>query len=557
MDYNAECRDWNWESARLALPGRESDRGINMAHIAADQHDLAGHGASTAFITYSQSGNRQEITYTELAAFSNRVANVLIGLGVEPGERVFTLLGRQLELYLTALGTLKIHAVYCPLFSSFGPEPVRARMDLGNARVLVTTPMLYERKVTAIRSTLPNLEHVIVVGNTGDSPLAETLDFEDLVSSAADSFRIPETDPQTPALLHFTSGTTGTPKGALHVHEAIVSHHATARLALDLRADDTYWCTADPGWVTGISYGLLAPLSVGATAIIDQQEFNAQRWYELLESENVNVWYTAPTAIRMMRRSGTEIAARRRYPHLRHLASVGEPLEAESVNWGLEAFGLPFHDTWWQTETGAIMIGNYPGSDVCPGSMGRPFPGIEAAVVQRSRKGLEMIDDPNEPGELALRRGWPSMFRQYVGEASRYRESFVDDWYLSGDLVRRDEKGYFWFVGRADDAIQSAGHLIGPFEIERVMMEHPAVADVAAIGKPDPVAFEIVTVSVVAAPGYSESEALRRDLLAHGRRRLGPAVAPREITFRAELPKTPSGKVRRRELRSGNSEGPE
>lgn len=520
-----------------------------MAQVAVDRHVAAGRGDATAFVFRSAAGGRKEITYAQLATLSSRLANALVNLGVEPGDRVFSLLGRQLEVYLTALGALKMGAVFCPLFSSFGPEPVRARLHLGNARVLVTTELLYQRKVLPIRDALPDLEHIVITGSSGQETPATTLDFEVLMEAASDTLDPRPTDPQAPALLHFTSGTTGTPKGALHVHEAIVAHHATARLALDLRPDDVYWCTADPGWVTGISYGLLAPLSVGATAVVDQEEFDAGRWYEILETERVSVWYTAPTAIRLMRRQGIDLASRRTYPSLRHLASVGEPLEADAVTWGTEAFGAPFHDTWWQTETGAIMIANLPGTAVRPGSMGRPIPGVEAAAVRRTEQGIEIISGPDEPGELALRIGWPSMFHDYVGETARYDESFDDGWYLSGDLVRRDQDGYYWFVGRADDAIQSAGHLIGPFEVERVLMGHPAVADVVAYGKPDAIAFEVVTASVVLASGYAEEDSLRREILAHARRHLGPAVAPREITFRKELPRTPSGKVLRRALR--------
>ncbi len=545
--HDAEPQRWNWASARADLAS--ADGSLNMAQIAVDRHVAEGRGGATAFVFRSTAGGRRVITYDQLAALSNRLANVLTKLGVEPQDRVFSLLGRQPEVHLTALGALKMGAVFCPLFSSFGPEPVRARLHLGEARVLVTTELLYERKVLPIRDALPNLEHVILTGSGDQEAPASTLDFEALMEAASEDFEPLRTDPHTPALLHFTSGTTGKPKGALHVHDAIVAHHATARLALDLRPEDVYWCTADPGWVTGISYGLLAPLSVGATAVVDQEEFEAGRWYEILETENVSVWYTAPTAIRMMRRQGIDLAARRTYPSLRHLASVGEPLEADAVTWGRDIFGIPVHDTWWQTETGAIMIANLPGAAVRPGSMGKPLPGIEAAPVQRTAKGIEIIASPNEPGELALRVGWPSMFRDYVGETARYEQCITDGWYLSGDLVRRDEDGYYWFVGRADDAIQSAGHLIGPFEVEVVLLKHPAVADVVVYGRPDPIAFETVAASVVLSSGYTEDDATKRDILAHARRHLGPAVAPREITFSKELPRTPSGKVLRRAFR--------
>jgi acetyl-CoA synthetase len=550
MSYEELREAWSWERAEAALDGLPGGLGLNMAYEMVDRHVTAGRGAAPAFILLN-GDQRRVVTYAELEVLSNKVANVLTDLGVGRGDRVFGLMGRRLELYLTALGALKAGAVFCPLFSSFGPEPVRARLDLGDARTLVTTDLLYRRKVESIRDAVPSLEQILLVRTDAAGEKAQGVaDFQALADAAGDRFEIGSTDPDSPALLHFTSGTTGTPKGALHVHRAVVAHHATARVALGLRPDDVYWCTADPGWVTGISYGLVAPLTVGAAAVVDEQEFDAAGWYRTLARERVNVWYTAPTAIRMLQRFGTELPHGDDFEALRHIASVGEPLEPEAVRWGIETFGHPFHDTWWQTETGAIMLANLPGPDVRPGSMGRPLPGIDAAPVHRHDTGIEILGDESEVGELALRTGWPSMFRDYLGDPDRYQKCFADGWYLSGDLVRRDRDGYFWFVGRADDAIQSAGHLIGPFEIESVMMEHPAVADAAAFGRSDPVAFEIVCVAVVLRREQTATEELRADLLGHARRRLGPAVAPRDITFHAELPKTPSGKKIRRALRS-------
>jgi acetyl-CoA synthetase len=369
---------------------------------------------------------------------------------------------------------------------------------------------------------------------------------------AADSrFTIAPTDPEDVALLHFTSGTTGRPKAAVHAHAAVIAHHATGRLALDLRAGDRFWCTAEPGWVTGISYGLIAPLSVGATLIVDEAEFEAQRWYRILEEQRVDVWYTAPTAVRMMMKLGSAAAQGRDYSSLRFIASVGEPMSPEAVRWGEEVFGLPFHDTWWQTETGAIMIANYRAMDIRAGSMGRPFPGVEAAIVRRGGDAsIEVIEEPGVQGELALRVGWPSMFRGYLGDEERYRRCFADGWYLTGDLARRDADGYYWFVGRADDLIKSAGHLIGPFEVESVLMEHPAVAEAGVIGRPDPLVGETVKAFVVLKPGYSLDEPLRRSVLAHARARLGAVVAPKELEARGDLPKTRSGKILRRLLKA-------
>jgi acetyl-CoA synthetase len=459
-------------------------------------------------------------------------------------------MGRLPELYVAVLGALKARCVVTPLFSAFGPEPIATRCEMGDARVLVTTPELYQRKVRGLRERLPGLRHVIVVGDApadaGDSVLA----WADVVEGEPDSYTIGPTSPDDMALLHFTSGTTGRPKGAVHVHGAVLAHMVTGRYALDLHDDDIFWCTADPGWITGTSYGILAPLCNGVTNVVVEAEFDAQTWYDVLERERVSVWYTAPTAIRMMMKLGSDALKGRNLSALRFMASVGEPLNPEGVVWGLEAFGLPFHDNWWQTETGGIMIANYAAMDIKPGSMGKPLPGITAAIVRRTETGVQVIDEPGQDGELALRAPWPSMMRGYLHEEERYRKCFAEGWYLTGDLVRRDADGYYWFVGRADDVIKSAGHLIGPFEVESALMEHPAVAEAGVIGKPDPVVGEVVKAFVALKPGFEPGEALRRELLGHARQRLGAAVAPKEIDFRQNLPKTRSGKIMRRLLKA-------
>jgi acetyl-CoA synthetase len=368
------------------------------------------------------------------------------------------------------------------------------------------------------------------------------------------------TRPDDLALLHFTSGTTGTPKGAMHVHEAVIAHHVTARFALDLRRDDIFWCTADPGWVTGMSYGVVAPLTHGATIIVDEGDFDAERWYRTLQDEKVTVWYTAPTALRMLTRVGEELPHRFDLRSLRFIASVGEPLNPEVVEWTNQVLGRPAHDNWWQTETGGIMIANFPSMDIKPGSMGLPMPGVDIAVLARDpdpahdgapmlRDGAPVVAPSGAEGHLALRRGWPSMFRGYLNEPERYARTFVGDWYVSGDLVRRDADGYLWFVGRADDVIKSAGHLIGPFEVESALIEHPAVVEAGVIGKPDVMAGQLVKAFITLADGYEPSEGLRLELIAFARSRLG-AVAPREIEFDQHLPHTRSGKIMRRLLKA-------
>ncbi|MFI8089514.1 acetate--CoA ligase [Streptomyces sp. NPDC086080] len=560
-DYEATRSAFTWDRARDALAGLPGG-GLNIAHEAVDRHAASVHADKVALRCVARDDTVTAVTYAELARLTSRFANVLRELGVGRGDRVFTLLGRCPELFTTVLGTLKNTSVLCPLFSAFGPDPVEQRLRLGAARVLVTTAALYRKKVAGRRGALPGLEHVLIIG-PGAGELPGTISYEELMSAAADTFTIPSTSGEDMALLHFTSGTTGTPKGAVHVHEAVVAHHATAAYALDLHPDDMYWCTADPGWVTGMSYGIIAPLAHGVTVVVDEGDYNARRWYRILGEQRVTVWYTAPTALRMLMR-----ATPRQGPYdlprshdlsaLRFVASVGEPLNPEAVVWGRDVLGLPVHDNWWQTETGCIMIANYAACDIRPGSMGRPLPGVGATVLRTGEDGRALVtggrvtevESAEEEGELALWPGWPSMFRGYLHDRERYDAAFAGGWYLTGDLVRRDADGWYWFVGRADDVIKSAGHLIGPFEVESALMEHPAVAEAGVIGRPDSVAGNVVKAFVSLRPGVEPSAGLERELLGFARRRLGPAVAPREMAFDQNLPRTRSGKVMRRVLRA-------
>jgi acetyl-CoA synthetase len=550
LDHEATCARFRWDDAVALLDGLPGGAGLNIAYEAVDRHLAHGRGSRTAIRWLGKAGAQRELSYAELAQATNRFANVLQGLGVLPAERVFMLIGRLPELYVAVLGALKARCVVTPLFSAFGPEPIATRAEMGDARVLVTTPELYRRKVQGLRGRLSGLKHVIVVGDTtaGDAGVQR---WDALMQGASADYTIAPTDPESMALLHFTSGTTGRPKGAIHVHAAVLAHVVTGRFALDLHDDDVFWCTADPGWVTGTSYGIIAPLCNGVTNVVVEAEFDAETWYAVLEREKVTVWYTAPTAIRMMMKLGAGAVQGHDLRALRFMASVGEPLNPEAVVWGVEAFGLPFHDNWWQTETGGIMIANVPALDIKPGSMGKPLPGITAAVVhKRSDGSVQVIDEPDIDGELALKTPWPSMMRGYLHEDERYRKCFAAGWYLTGDLVRRDAEGWYWFVGRADDVIKSAGHLIGPFEVESALLEHPAVAEAGVIGIPDATVGEVVKAFVALKTGFEPTDALRRELLGHARKRLGAAVAPKEIDFRANLPKTRSGKIMRRLLKA-------
>ncbi len=535
-----------WRLARQALAGSRGRLNLGTAvdRIAARvAHDRV------ALQVRDEDGACVEITYGELADRTDRIARVLRQIGVEKGDRVFLLLERGPEFHLTMLGALKAGAVVAPLFAAFGPEPIGTRIRVGQGGVLVTSARLYARKIAGVRDALPELRAVLLVPGPGDGSdphgLAGTLDLEARVAAADHGPAAVDTDEGDP-------GTTGTPKAVVHTHAAGINIHASAREALDLQAHDHYWCTADPGWVTGTVYGVVAPLLHGATSVIETGDFDPQRWLDTLARADINVWYTTPTALRMLMRARSREAPALHLPSLRVVASVGEPLNPEAVEWGRQMLGCAVRDTWWQTETGAIMIACTPADASLPGAMGRPLSGVRAHVVRRlGGNAVETLDARIEAhGELAFETGWPAMFHDYLGESARYAACFREGLYLTGDLVRRDPNGDFWFVGRADDMIKSSGHLIGAFEVERVLMAHPAVAEAAVIGVPDATVGERVKAVVTLRPEALASAALATELRAHARVRLGAAIAPKEISFVAHLPHTRSGKIMRRLVRA-------
>ncbi len=556
-DYERVRASFSWQQAWSEL-GEAPGGGFNIGWAAADRHAQGESGSRIAIRWLGEDDSCRDISYRELTAATNRFANLLDGLDIKRGETVFSLTGRIPLLYISALGTAKHLSMFCPLFEAFGPEPLLQRLRQGEARVLVTTRHHFDKKIAPIRGALPNLRHILLV-DVDDHLEAGVWSLPCLLAQTPDVYAIPRTSPDDPALLHFTSGTTSMPKGVVHVHGAAVAHYISAKYVLDLHPGDIFWCTADPGWVMGTSYTIIAPLVHGVTVVVDEAEFSAARWLNILATQRVNVLYTSPTAIRRLMRLPTEQWPAGGFPSLRAIHSAGEPLDAEAVIWGERVLGLPIHDNWWQTETGAIMIANYQAMPIRPGSMGRPLPGITAAVVRTSKTAAATrIDSPDTVGMLALAPDWPSMFTTYLHDEARYRRSFSGGWYLTGDLARVDADGYFWFVGRANDMIKTAGHLVGPFEVESALDSHPAVAEAGVFGRPHPMLGEQVTACVVVKAGFTADERLRDELIGFGRRRLGSAVAPREIFFVHILPKTRSGKILRRLLRArieGEPEG--
>jgi acetyl-CoA synthetase len=544
--YDDRRRGFDWSLAHRELdwaPGAP----LNIGWYCCDRICLLGHGERHALIWEDFQGHARTYSFDELRRRSNALAQHLRQSGLGPGDRICLFLDRVPELYIGFLAILKMGGIAQPLFSAFGDEALWVRLDDAGTVALLTQKK-HLPKVRKARARLPNLRRVFVV-DAGTAPLQDgeqALVLDALPEPTA--FELHATDPETPSVLHYTSGTTGKPKGALHVHGSLPAQYLTAKWVLDLRPDDVYWCNADPGWVTGTSYGIIGPWANGITQVVLDAGFGAGRWYDFLARHRVTVWYSAPTAIRLLMREGTDLVRRFDLSALRHLCSVGEPLNAEAVHWSRAAFGLPFHDTYWQTETGCIVITNFPGMPIRPGSMGRPFPGIEATVLDP--RTLQPIAPPGRVGLIALKPGWPSMMRAYWNNPQGYAGKFVNGWYICGDRASVDPDGYFWFVGRDDDVINTGGHLVGPFEIESALLEHPAVAESAAVAKPDAINMEVVKAFVTLKPGFTPSDDLQLEIMNAIRKHLSPLAMPQEIAFVPSLPKTKSGKILRRVLRA-------
>lgn len=553
---------FDWDEADKVLEWKDGEL-LNIGTICSDRVCEMGHGDRTALIWEGFGDRSARYTFDELRVYSNGFASFLREHGIEPGDRVCIFMDKIPSLYFSFLGILKAGAIAQPLFSAFGDESLEVRLASAGTKAILTTKK-HLRKVRKIRDRLPELKTTIVVEGDPAKLKDGELFFDVEEAPRVESFEAYASGPETPSVLHYTSGTTGQPKGALHVHSSVLGQALTASWVLDLKPDDIYWCTADPGWVTGTSYGIIGPWSLGITQCVLDSGFTSRRWYQFIQDNRITVWYSAPTAIRALMKDGNEVVKEFDLSCLRHLASVGEPLNAEAVVWSGQVFGgLQFHDTFWQTETGAMMITNYPGMEIRPGSMGMPFPGITATVLDL--KTHEPVTESGKVGLIAFRPGWPSMFRQYWKQPDIYRSKFVgaaDDatpdelrtntalWYVSGDRASIDRDGYYWFVGRDDDVINTGGHLVGPFEIESALVEHPAVAEAAAVGKPDEVNMEVVKAFVTLKPGYEPSDDLELDIMNFIRKRLSPLAMPQEIEYRDKLPKTRSGKIVRRYLRA-------
>ncbi|HOQ25701.1 MAG TPA: acetate--CoA ligase [Methanomassiliicoccaceae archaeon] len=544
QDYEVACKEFTWASVDKEFDWSKGSV-YNIAYEAIDRHALNWRKNKIALYSVKASGEVQKYTFGEMSDITSRFASGLMKLGAKRGDRIFVYLDRTSELYMAMLGIIKMGGIAGPLFSALGPEAVKDRALDSGTNIIITSPYLYER-ILPILDDLADLNKIIIVGAEGE--LGEKcVSFEEVVESGDPGFQAVNMAPTDPYIIHYTSGSTGKPKGVLLGHRAMIQQCITSKWVLDLREEDTYWCTADPGWVTGTSYGIFGPWYLGTSLVSYEGRFDARVWYDILERFGVTVWYTAPTALRMLMRAGDDVLKEFNLDKVRHICSVGEPLNAEVIRWALRTMGKRIHDTWFQTETGAHLICNYPCMPIRPGSMGKPIPGVIAGVVDE--EGNEV--PPMTEGYLALRPGWPSMMLGIWRNTPRFKEYLrVPGWYIAGDMAYRDEDGYFWFLGRADDVIKTSGERLGPFEVESALIEHAAVAEAGVIGKPDELRGEIVKAFITLRPGYKPSDELKEDITKFVKTRLAYYAYPREIEFVESLPKTRSGKIMRRVLKA-------
>jgi acetyl-CoA synthetase len=543
--FKDKLQNFTWAIAEDELEYKNGDI-INIGWYCSDRICLKGFGEKTALYYESFGGVEKRYTFNDIRLASNTIGSYLNDLGVKNEDRVSLFMDRVPELYFSFLGILKIGAIVQPLFSAFGDESLYVRLENAQTRAIITQSK-HLPKIRKIQNKLPFLEFIIIVDHVKtkaieDKELAFSLNETPLV----ESMNIFATKAESPSVLHYTSGTTGQPKGVKHVHYSLISQYLTAKWVLDLQDNDVYWCTADPGWVTGTSYGIIGPWSLGITQCILDAGFSSNTWYKFIEKYKITSWYSSPTAIRSLMKAGDEIIKNFDLSSLRHLASVGEPLNPEAIKWSERVFGKPFLDTYWQTETGSIMISNFPGMKIKAGSMGKPFPGIISAVLDPQT--YEPINKSGKLGLIAFKPGWPAMMRNYWNNDEKYREKFIKGWYISGDKARIDDDGYFWFIGRDDDVINTGGHLVSPFEVESALLEHPAVGESAVVAKPDELSMEVIKAFITLKPGFTPSSDLELEIMNFIRKKLSSMAMPQEIEYMDNLPKTRSGKIMRRIL---------
>jgi acetyl-CoA synthetase len=554
--------EWNPPFAKWFVGGH-----TNIAHNCLDRHLTSARKNKAAIIWEGEPGDERILTYQVLHREVCKFANVLKSIGVKAGDRVAIYMPMVPELPIAMLACARIGATHSVVFGGFSADALRDRINDAQAKVVVTADGGYRRggeiplkKAVdeAIQQT-PSIEHVVVYRRTGSQVHMEPGRdhwWHELMETAAEECPAEALDAEHPLYILYTSGTTGRPKGIVHTTGGyMLGTYLTTKWVFDLREEDTYWCTADIGWVTGHSYIVYGPLANGATSLMYEGAPNWPEWdrfWRIVDKYQVNVFYTAPTAIRAFVRAGEQWPRKHKLTSLRLLGTVGEPINPEAWMWYHRVIGkqrCPIVDTWWQTETGMIMITPLPGATPTkPGSATRPFPGIVADVVSRDGQSVP----PNAGGYLVLKRPWPAMLRTIYGDPERYTRQYwseIPGVYFTGDGARRDENGYFWIMGRVDDVVNVAGHRLGTMEVESALVSHPLVAEAAVVGRPDEIKGQAIAAFVTLEAGRTATDELKQELRQHVAKEIGAFARPDDIRFTDALPKTRSGKIMRRLLR--------
>ncbi len=553
--------EWNFPYAKWFVGGK-----TNITYNCLDRHIKKGKGDKIAYIFIDEENREKRISYKDLLSLVNRIANALKDLGIKKGDRISIYMPNTIEAVAVMLACARIGAIHSVVFAGFSVNALNLRIKEAGSRILFTSTYTLRRgkKIDLLSvakeavKDAESVERVIVWDRDGEGFKEDEkfLDFYNLIENKSEECEPEEMDAEDPLFILYTSGTTGKPKGVLHTTGGyMVQTYFTAKTVFDLHEDDIFWCTADIGWITGHSYIVYGILANGVTSLIVEgapDYPDPGRWWSYIEKYKVNVFYTAPTAIRMFMRYGEEWPSKYDLSSLRILGSVGEPINPEAWHWYYKHIGRErcvIVDTWWQTETGAHMITTLPSYPAKPGKAGKPFFGIVAEVVDREGKKVP----PNTVGILVIKTPWPSMLRTCWGNPERYEKywkSIPGNVYNADDLASYDEEGYIMILGRADDVLNVAGHRIGTMEVESALVDHPAVAEAAVIGKPHEVKGEIIKAFVILKKGYEPSEELEKDIKQHVRDTLGPIAVPEEIAFVEKLPKTRSGKIMRRVLKA-------
>jgi acetyl-CoA synthetase len=540
-NYDKACEEFSWDTWSKEFSFKKNGK-VNYAYEVTDYQVKKGNGNKPAITSQNAAGKVRRITFAHLARATTVLAGALKKRGLKPGDRFGIYAPKSIEYVIVLLAAIKCGATVVPLFDKFGTEAIADRLgDCGATWLYVDSSLagnVIFDKVTSVTDVLTDKKGSFEAKQ-------RTYELKDLLKGKPDPSAIHFGDLETPFVIHYTSGSTGKPKGILLVQRAMIGHLVTARYVLDLHPSDKYWNTGDPGWVTGMVYNFFAPFLLGVGAHIYEGKFDATAWMKFMSRMKISVWYSTPTAFRLLRYHGVPLS-KKNMPYLRHIVSAGEPLNSSLIDWTMETVGVPIHDSWYMTENGHQLINNYRCVPIRKGSMGKSLPGIRAAIINKSGKEVAR----GKRGRLAVRVPWPGLMKSVWNNPKKFKSYFEKDWYISGDMAYQDKDGYFWFLGREDDMIKSAAERMGPFEIENALVSHPAVAEAGVIGKPDPIYGSIIKAFIILKKDVKPDDALKKDLVKHVRTLISKHAVPREISFVHKLPKTKSGKIMRRVLRA-------